>query len=122
MDTYDPTNDYHYIHVESIERYWKINEGLVYSADGSEATSKVKERAPIRCHLIKGHEPCRVLQWPISLEGCTVATVADQLSRFGAIKRVLLHGLELDPETPILWLALNMAYADNFVHLVIQLA
>lgn len=81
--------------------------------------TKVIHRAPIRCYLInESQEICRILQWPVSLENCTVQTLIDDLSRVGYVTKVILHGVELSFETPILWLALNSAYADNFLHLV----
>lgn len=107
----------------NFERYWKVNEGVVKMPDASDLDKPNSlHRAPIRCYVVGGASPLRILQWPLRMEDATVQTVVDHL-RLSSSERcssVVLHGLELDPSTPLMWLTTNAAYADNFLHLVIR--
>lgn len=109
----------------NFERYWKVNEGLVKTPESSDLSkSNFVHRAPIRCYLIGDGTPVRIFQWPLRLEDATIETLSNQL-RLGEaeqVHRVFLHGLELDPSTPLLWLTTNAAYADNFLHLVVHVS
>jgi autophagy-related protein 5 len=109
----------------NFERYWKVNDGLVKTPDSSDfSKSNFSHRAPVRCYLVGNGTPLRIVQWPLRLDDATIETLCNQL-RLGQAEqliRVLLHGLELDPSTPLLWLATNAAYADNFLHLVVHVS
>lgn len=101
-------------------RFWQVNEGLVTAeADGNfaEQRGNMVQRAPVRCYLV---EPAgmRVVQWPIPIAGTTIGSVLE-LVEAPAQSLVMLHGAALSHETPLQWLAMNSAYADNFLHLVI---
>lgn len=109
----------------NFDRFWKVNDGLVKLSDSSDSTKgNLLHRAPIRCYLVSDAAPVRIVQWPVKMEEATIQTLLDQLRLIEGERcsRVVLHGLELDPSTPLLWLSINAAYADNFLHLVVYIS
>nr|KAJ3422369.1 autophagy protein 5 [Polyrhizophydium stewartii] len=107
--------------------FWQVNVGLV---------SEIQRSVPVRLYLA-GHESgdglFTVLQDLVPpLSGSTpesdaaqATTVADLLQAHASSMRspvALLHGIVLPPDTPIVWLALNAAYPDGFLHIVVAQA
>lgn len=106
----------------NFDRFWKVNEGLL-ADDDTERSDKASfvQRAPIRCYIVAS-DPTMALsvkQWPVPFETSTVSTLAEQLSITDKYE-AFLHGIKLDHSTPLKWLAVNCAYSDNFIHLVIH--
>lgn len=107
------------------DRFWEVNTALVQEelaqANGGKQAAPMAQRVPVRAYILGADGSVNVKQWPIEMASShTVQSILTQLHLPQA--KAILHGLELHPETPLPWLALNCAYPDNFIHLLIALA
>jgi hypothetical protein len=108
------------VRADQFDRFWKINSKLV----GGHMSSGIKS-IPVKCFII--HEQKRALikrvQVPISPEdqgqtlGCWLSAEFPSLSSNPF--QCILHGAEVPPEIKLIDLAMNCAFADNFLYLII---
>lgn len=97
------------------DRFWAVNGSLVEDGDSVVGV----ERAPLRLYLVRSDAPIRILQRPIQMDATLLSGLSPILPT--AVKEARIHGLQIPLETPLRWLALNAAYPDNFIHLILIL-
>ncbi|KAJ1979952.1 autophagy protein 5 [Dimargaris verticillata] len=113
----------------TFEKYWRIGQPLVLGDDGF-----VPKHIPFRLYTRLG----AVVQIPISLSELGETTTIQEavtyiinpdryLSGNAPVTgtstpldcRVLVHGILVDPATPLLWLYRHFSYPDTFLHAVL---
>jgi autophagy-related protein 5 len=105
------------------DRFWEVNGALLQegrpSSNGlAKQATPMAQRVPVRSYILDAAGAVAVKQWPVEM--AAHHTVQHLLTRLGLPRATaILHGLELHPDTPLPWLALNCAYPDNFIHLLI---
>lgn len=68
---------------------------------------------PLKQSLVSTHTPEEV---EITLESVIKELYEEEYEHL----EVISHGVTLPKQTPLIWLAKNLVYPDNFVHLVVK--
>uniref|UniRef100_A0A914X3Q0 Autophagy protein 5 n=1 Tax=Plectus sambesii TaxID=2011161 RepID=A0A914X3Q0_9BILA len=102
---------------DRFDQFWLVNKKLMENSG-----SNTFHFVPMR--LYKTDKPYRqVLVKPMN-EAAERTTLAEACRIFdpdfdSSSSRVVSHGVEVPLDTPVIWLAENLAYPDNFVHISI---
>jgi len=110
---------------DRFDEFWSVNKKLMVHNSNGMTDESVILHVPMRFYQV-GHPFRQALITPYSTTSNDTSnrptTLADAIRKlrpdFDASKfRIVSHGIELPLDTPNIWLAENLAYPDNFVHL-----
>ncbi|KAG0192479.1 autophagy protein 5 [Apophysomyces sp. BC1034] len=119
----DQTQLWESVASDHFEEYWSVNKRLLETT-----TSQPLRHIPLRLYL---PDQCPVIQELVSAEdterslgevlsGILPDLFPSSLLESSAIP--LIHGIHLPLDTPIIWAAENLSFADNFLHIVLNKA
>ncbi|VDK54879.1 unnamed protein product [Anisakis simplex] len=100
---------------DRFDEFWSVNKKLMENSD-----SRAILHVPIR--IYEARQPFRqILVTPYNENGGrrTLADVLEMIHVNETDKNVVSHGILLPSETPLLWMAENFCYLDNFIHIVL---
>lgn len=72
---------------------------------------------PIRVHMLNDKILQRLIPCHVKNEENRESLVSDVLKEF-KVRSVILNGIAVDSDTPLVWIFQHLAFADNFLHFV----